>query len=119
MDRTKATTQLLGRFQPWHDGHTELFKRALSKTGQVVILLRESDGSESNPLGIKDRIARLRGALSLAGFKYGREYEVIPVPNITHITYGRDVGYTIEQEHMELEIENISATKIREQWSKI
>ena len=41
------------------------------------------------------------------------------MPNITHITYGRDVGYTIEQEHMEQEIENISATKIREQWSKI
>ena len=78
MDRSKATTQLLGRFHPWHDGHTKIFERALSKTGQVVILLRESDGSESNPLGIKDRIARIRGALSLAGYKYGREYEVIP-----------------------------------------
>ena len=119
MDRSKATTQLLGRFQPWHDGHTKLFERALSKTGQVVILLRESDGSESNPLGIKDRIARIRGALSLAGYKYGREYEVVPVPNITHITYGRDVGYRIEQESLDKETESISATKIREQWSKI
>ncbi len=119
MDRAKPTTQLLGRFQPWHDGHTELFKRALSKTGQVVILLRESDGTESNPLGIKDRIARLRGALSLAGYKYGREYEVIPVPNIVHITYGRDVGYKIEEEVLDAETQAISATKIREQWSKI
>ena len=81
--------------------------------------MRESDGSESNPLGIKDRIARIRGALSLAGYKYGREYEVIPVPNITHITYGRDVGYTIEEEVLPEDIESISATKIREQWSKI
>jgi len=102
MDRAKPTTQLLGRFQPWHDGHTELFKRALSKTGQVVILLRESDGTESNPLGIKDRIARLRGALSLAGYKYGR-----------------DVGYKIEEEVLDAETQAISATKIREQWSKI
>ena len=55
----------------------------------------------------------------MAGYKYGREYEVIPVPNITHITYGRDVGYTIEEEVLPEDIESISATKIREQWSKI
>ena len=41
------------------------------------------------------------------------------MPNITHITYGRDVGYTIEEEHLDKETESISATKIREQWSKI
>ena len=64
MDWTRPTTQLLGRFQPWHQGHTELFKRALSKTGQVVILLRESDGTESNPFTIEDRIERIKTALS-------------------------------------------------------
>lgn len=119
MDRSKATTQLLGRFQPWHDGHTELFKRALSKTGQVIILLREEDGTDENPLTIRDRTARIRGALSLAGFEYGREYEIQGVPNITHITYGRGVGYTIEEEVLDEEIQKISATKIREQWKTI
>jgi nicotinamide mononucleotide adenylyltransferase len=34
-DWQKPTTQMLGRWQPWHDGHTELFKRALAETGQV------------------------------------------------------------------------------------
>ena len=29
----KPTAQMLGRWQPWHDGHIELFKRALQKTG--------------------------------------------------------------------------------------
>jgi len=119
MDRSKATTQLLGRFQPWHDGHTELFKRALSKTGQVIILLREEDGTENNPLTIRDRTARIRGALSLAGFEYGREYEIQGVPNITHITYGRGVGYTIEEEVLDEATQAISATKIREQWKTI
>ena len=28
-DWKKPTVQMLGRWQPWHDGHTELFKRAL------------------------------------------------------------------------------------------
>ena len=32
----KPTTQMLGRWQSWHDGHTELFKRALAETGQVM-----------------------------------------------------------------------------------
>ena len=40
-DSKKPTVQLLGRWQPWHDGHTELFKRAIKKTGQVVIMARD------------------------------------------------------------------------------
>ena len=36
----KPTVQLLGRWQPWHEGHTALFKKAFDKTGQVVILIR-------------------------------------------------------------------------------
>tara|TARA_Y100000996_G_C22270325_1_gene539718 strand:+ start:117 stop:458 length:342 start_codon:yes stop_codon:yes gene_type:complete len=109
MDWTKPTTQMLGRFQPWHQGHTELFKRALSKTGQVVILLRESDGTESNPFTIEDRIERIKTALS----EYEGQFDVVPVPNIVHITYGRGVGYKIEQEHLDKETESISATEIR------
>ena len=38
---SKPTVQLLGRYQPWHPGHRALFVRALEKTGQVVIMLRE------------------------------------------------------------------------------
>ena len=39
-DQFKPTTQMLGRWQPWHPGHTELFKRALAETGQVCIQIR-------------------------------------------------------------------------------
>ena len=46
-DWKKPTVQMLGRWQPWHDGHTELFKRALQKTGQVCIcLLYTSDAAD-------------------------------------------------------------------------
>tara|TARA_B100001029_G_C15063487_1_gene460914 strand:- start:7553 stop:7921 length:369 start_codon:yes stop_codon:yes gene_type:complete len=112
MDWTKPTTQLLGRFQPWHQGHTELFKRALSKTGQVVILLREQDGTDSNPFTTEQRVNFIKEALSA----YAGTFEVVPVPNITHITYGRDVGYVIEQEHLDKETESISATDIRKKY---
>ncbi len=112
MDWSRPTTQLLGRFQPWHSGHTELFKRALSKTGQVVILLRRSDGSENNPYSAHDRALLIIDALDKAGIDRDT-YTIIEVPNIVNITYGRDVGYKIEKETLEPEIERISASNIR------
>jgi uncharacterized protein (DUF488 family) len=44
---------------------------------------------------------------------YQGQYTIITVPNITNITYGRDVGYVIEQETFDDATHAISATKIR------
>ena len=44
-DSKKPTVQMLGRWQPWHDGHTELFKRAHAITGQVIIMVRDVEGT--------------------------------------------------------------------------
>jgi|SRR5210317_267713 nicotinamide mononucleotide adenylyltransferase len=112
-DYKKPTTQLLGRYQPWHDGHTELFKRAFAKTNQVAILIRESDETESNPFTYQQRVKLIESALSKEGFVFKTHYDIIRVPNIVNITYGRDVGYAIEQEKLDASIEAISATKIR------
>lgn len=43
------------------------------------------------------------------------QYEILVVPNIVNITYGRDVGYKIEQEVFDDIIHNILATKIRKE----
>ena len=106
MDRQKPTVQMLGRFQPWHEGHRELFKRAHSKTGQVVIMVRDTGEKWFDERDINVDLLR-------HGYEYDVDYIIMYVPNIVNITYGRDVGYKIEQEHMGSEIENISATKIR------
>ena len=113
MDWTKPTAMLLGRYQPWHKGHRKLLKRALSKTGQVVILLRASDGSSSNPYSFEQRKEKI--LLDIIGEKWynSNTIEILEVPNITNIVYGRDVGYKIEQEHFTEDIEEISATAIR------
>ena len=47
------------------------------------------------------------------GYEYDVDYIIMLVPNIVNITYGRDVGYKIEQEHLGKDIEKISATEIR------
>ena len=46
----KPTAQMLGRFQPFHDGHKTLFREILKRTGQVVIMIRDTSGTDdSNP----------------------------------------------------------------------
>ena len=34
-DNKHPTSQMLGRWQPWHVGHQKLFEEILKKTGQV------------------------------------------------------------------------------------
>ena len=57
--------------------------------------------------------------LEMSGYKLGKDFVVMDVPNIVNITYGRDVGYKIEQEHLGEEIEKISATDIRNKARKM
>lgn len=115
-DSKKPTVQMLGRFQPFHDGHVALFKRAFKKTGQVAILVRDCQNwNDSNPFSMFQVKAGIEQKLWEEGFTQGKEYVIIEVPNIINITYGRDVGYEIEQETFSDEIHNISATKIRKE----
>jgi hypothetical protein len=109
----KETVQMLGRWQPWHEGHRKLFERALAKTGQVVIQIRDcQDWNGSNPFAanqVKNFIKRDLDPL------YQGQYEIQLVPNVVNITYGRDVGYKIEQESFDDATHSISATKIRKE----
>ena len=112
-DWQKETVQMLGRWQPWHAGHRALFERAIAKTGQVCIMIRDCQGwNGSNPFAadqVKHFIKRDLDPL------YQGQYEILLVPNIVNITYGRDVGYKIEQEVFDEKIHSISATKIRKE----
>lgn len=102
---------MLGRYQPWHAGHRELFKRAYAKTGQVAIMVRDVDEA-FNYSAVELRII---DDLTSCGYENNVDFVVIKVPNIVNITYGRDVGYAIEKEYLGEEIESISATKIRKE----
>ena len=107
------TVQMLGRWQPWHEGHRALFDRAIAKTGQVVIQIRDCQGWQgSNPFEIEKVKKFIQRDLDML---YQGQYTVQVVPNIVNITYGRDVGYKIEQETFDDKITDISATKIRKE----
>jgi len=110
-DWQKETVQMLGRWQPWHQGHRALFERAIAKTGQVVIQIRDCQGWQgTNPFAIEQVKYFIQRDLDPV---YQGQYEIQVVPNIVNITYGRDVGYRIEQESFDEQTTNISATKIR------
>ena len=108
----KPTVQMLGRWQPWHKGHTELFKRCLSKTGQVAIMVRNVEG-EDNPFDFCQVRNNIVEELSKEGYKHVYDYIIIDTPNIVDISYGRGVGYTFTEHDLGKDIHNISATKIR------
>ena len=118
-DWKKPTVQMLGRWQPWHIGHQELFKRCVKKTGQVIIQVRDvegasgGEGQDDNPFSWEDVCKNIESNLLKDGYKRGIEYEIMLVPNITNITYGRGVGYVFDEETFDEEISSISATKIR------
>lgn len=112
-DWKKETVQMLGRWQPWHSGHRALFDRAIAKTGQVMIQIRDCQGWKgSNPFAIEQVKNYIKRDLDPL---YQGQYEIQVVPNIVNITYGRDVGYTIEQEVFDETVHSISATKIRKE----
>ena len=118
-DPKKPTVLLLGRWQPWHDGHLALFERAIAKTGQVVIQVRDVEGSsggegqDDNPFSFEEIYKEIAEKLLLSGYIIDEDFIIQLVPNITNITYGRGVGYEIEEESFDSDIESISATKIR------
>ena len=125
-DWQKPTTQMLGRWQPWHPGHTALFKKALMETGQVAIMIRDVGGivgsdagagrtiaQNDNPFNLPEVIDNINAALEKEGFTVDEDYIIMVVPNIVDISYGRGVGYTFTQHDLGEDIHNISATKIR------
>ena len=110
-DWKQETVQMLGRWQPWHDGHRALFERLIARTGQVVIQIRDVQGWQgSNPFEVEKVKKFIRRDLDPI---YQGQYEIQVVPNIVHIGWGRGVGYTSGEETFDETITDISATKIR------
>lgn len=111
---TAPTALMIGRYQPWHDGHTALFKKALEKHGQVCIVIREMPYGDKNPFSLDEVCDRIDAALA----EYKNKYIIRSLPNIVDVVYGREVGWTVTKFELPSEIEAISATKIREEMKK-
>jgi nicotinamide mononucleotide adenylyltransferase len=109
-DNKKPTSQMLGRWQPFHEGHYALFQEIVKITGQVCIQIRDVHGVDDNPFDFDTVKKNIEDRLNP---EFKGQFKIMLVPNITNISYGRGVGYKIEEVVLPEEIQKISATKIR------
>ena len=106
----------VGRWQPLHKGHQNLFQQSMNEGKNVLICIRDIEPDEKNPFSadaVKENIEK----------HYAKEVnegkvKVIVIPDICSIEFGRGVGYEILERIPPLEIGEISATKIREEMKR-
>jgi len=102
------TVLMLGRYQPWHEGHRALYEEGLKRAKQVVVGVRHTKGmTEKDPLTYEDVSGFVKQDVPNA--------IMLKMPNFKHIIYGRDVGYAVEKIDLSPEIEEISATQKRKE----
>lgn len=105
-----------GRFQPFHDGHKQMVQEILNEGKNVLIAIRNMPPDEKNPftaLEVRRNIQNEYEGLISAG-----KVEVIVIPDICSVEFGRGVGYDIIEHIPPPEVAEISATKIREEMRK-
>jgi cytidyltransferase-like protein len=109
----KQYSMVVGRFQPFHDGHKWLMNQCLDEGKNVLICIRDIEPDDKNPYTSQEVENRITGEL-LDLIQEGR-VKVMIIPDIESINFGRGVGYDIIEHIPPQEVSDISATKIREQ----
>ena len=100
----------VGRWQPLHTGHQELFKRAMDEGKNVLICIRDIQPDEKNPFTAQQVLENITEF-----YQNEPRVKVMVIPDICSIEFGRGVGYDIIEHVPPTVIGEISATKIREQ----
>jgi len=103
----------IGRWQPFHKGHEYIINQALSEGKNVCIGVRNTLISEFDPLTADQRVSMLKEV-----YKDDPRVKIIIMPDIESVNIGRKVGYDVIRFDAPVDIEGISATKIRELMAK-
>lgn len=109
IDKKRPASLFVGRWQPFHQGHKRLIETVLKTGKPVVIAIRDTEQSISNPYTTSERRSVIKYYLK----EYGELVKIVVIPDIDEICYGRDVGYGIREIKLPSDIEKISGTKIR------
>jgi len=109
----KQYSMVVGRFQPFHDGHKWLVNQCLEEGKNVLICIRDIEPDEKNPFTAQEVEMKIKRDLwQLLG---DERVKVIIIPDIESINFGRGVGYDIIEHIPPDDIKEISATKIRQE----
>jgi hypothetical protein len=109
-DPKRPTALFIGRYQPFNEGHRALIIEGMKRVGQVCVAVRDTGGSgERDPFAFEQVKARIERALK----DHEGKFEVVRLPNIAAVYYGRDVGYAVERIDLDDELHAVSASAIR------
>jgi nicotinamide mononucleotide adenylyltransferase len=103
----------IGRWQPLHEGHKELFRQVINEGGKVCVAIRDGEVNEKNPFSPLQVMSNIFDEMQ-DEVEAGK-LKVIIIPDICSVEFGRGVGYDIIEHIPPTEVAEISATKIREQ----
>ena len=110
----------IGRWQPLHNGHKWLIGQRLAKNIPVLVAVRDIPPDDKNPFTTEQTVHMLETVYA------EHDVEVIIIPDIESVNYGRGVGYEINEFTPPRDIGFISATAIRQQiregkedWKKV
>ena len=103
----------IGRWQPLHEGHKQLFRQVINEGGHVCVAIRDVEVDEKNPFTSNQIMSNI-GEQMKEEMESGK-LKVIVIPDICSVEFGRGVGYDIIEHVPPQEVADISATKIREQ----
>jgi FAD synthase len=109
----KQYSMFIGRWQPWHAGHRWLIDQRLKEGKNVLICIRDIEPDEKNPFTVNQVHSNL--VVELMDLIREKKVEIIKIPDIESVNFGRGVGYDIIEHIPPQEVSEISATKIREQ----
>lgn len=102
----------VGRWQPLHEGHKELFNQVLNEGGNVCIAIRDVEPDSKNPFTALEVLGNIMNEYK--DLIDAKRVKVIVIPDICSVEFGRGVGYSIIEHIPPTEVAEISATKIRE-----
>ena len=100
----------IGRWQPLHEAHKALFQQVLDDGGRVCIAVRDGEVNKKNPFTTRQVFENISKE-----YWDNEKVQVIIVPDISSVNFGRGVGYDIIEYIPPSEVAEISATKIRKQ----
>ena len=109
----KQYSMVVGRFQPFHDGHKWLVNQCINDGKNVLICIRDVKPDEKNPFTTEQVHSNI--VFELLDLISEKRVEIIKIPDIESVNFGRGVGYDIIEHIPPQEVSDISATKIREQ----
>jgi hypothetical protein len=109
-NKDKKRAVFIGRFQPPSVAHLALIDQKLNEGVPALVMVRDIEPDEKNPFTTEQTVFLLEKYYKAKN----QDVEVMVIPDIESVNYGRGVGYEINEFTPPENLKWISATKIRQ-----